>query len=92
MELSIGDTVFYTRSIGLQVRAKVVGLLHDGHVKLEYDQGGVRVINHQCSISFSFFSLESPPPSPSIPAIDVPPENPLDPLVDGSCVRGHSPT
>ena len=40
MELSIGDEVFYTRSTGLRVPAKVVGLLHDRHVELEYDQGG----------------------------------------------------
>ena len=86
MVLSIGDRVFYTRSTGLQVPAKVVGLLHDGHVDLEYDQGGVQVVNHRCpmdSISFGIPpSLESPPPSPSIPAIDVLLEIPLDPLVD----------
>ena len=41
MELSIGDRVFYTRSTRLWVPAKVVGLLHDGHVELEYDQGSV---------------------------------------------------
>ena len=38
MELRIGDRVFYTRSTGLWIPAKVVGLLHDGHVELEYDQ------------------------------------------------------
>ena len=81
MGLSIGDRVFYTRSTRLRVPAKVVGLLHDGHVELEYDQGGVLVINQRCSTSFGIPSLESPPPSPSIPAIDVPPEVPLDPLV-----------
>ena len=95
MELIIGDRMFYTMSTGLQVPAKVVGLLHNGRVELEYDQGGVRVVNHRCpmdSISFGIPSLESPPPSPSIPAIDVPPEVPLDPLVDGSPVRGCSRT
>ena len=46
VELSIRDRVFYTKSTGLRVPAKVVGLLHDGHVELEHDQGGVRVINH----------------------------------------------
>ena len=84
MELSIFDRLFYTRSTGLRVPAKVVGLLHDGHVEMEYDQGGVRVVNHQCpmdSISFGIPNLESPPPSPSIPALDVPPELPLDPLL-----------
>ena len=95
IELSIGDRVFYTRSAGLRVPAKVVGLLHDGHVELEYDQRGVRVVNHRCPmdpISFGIPSLESPSPSPSIPAIDVPPEVLLHPLVDGSLVRGRSPT
>ena len=38
MELSTGDRVFYTRSTGLRVPAKLVGLLHDGHVELEYDR------------------------------------------------------
>ena len=46
MELSIGDRVFYTKSAGIRVPAKVVGLLHDGHVELEYDQGGVQAVNH----------------------------------------------
>ena len=95
MELGIGDRVLYTKSTGLQVPTKVVGLLHDGHVELEHDQGGVQAVNHRCpmdSISFGIPSLESPPPSPSIPAIDVSREVPLDPLVDGSCVRGCSPT
>ena len=82
MELSIGDRVVYTRSTGLRVPAKVVGLLQDGHVELEYDQGGVQAIYHRCptdSISFGIPNLESPPPSPSIPAIDVPLKVPLDP-------------
>ena len=77
MELSIGDRVLYTTSTRLQVPAKVVGLLHNGHVELEYDQGGVQVVNHRCpmdSFSFGIPSLKSPPPSPSIPAIDVPAE------------------
>ena len=43
MELSTGDRVFYTRSTRLRVPAKLVGLLH---VELEYDQGGVQVVNH----------------------------------------------
>ena len=84
MELSIGDKVFYMRSTGLRVPVKVVGLLHDGHVVLEYDLGGVRVVNHRFpmdSISFGIPSLESPPPSPSIPAIGVPLDIPLDPLL-----------
>ena len=34
MELSIGDRVFYTKSTGLRVPVKAVGLLHDGHVEL----------------------------------------------------------
>ena len=62
MELSIGDKVFYTGSTGHRVLATVAGLLHDGHVELEYDHGGVRVVNHGCSISFGI----------PIPAIDVP--------------------
>ena len=64
MEVSIGDRVFYTRSTGLWVPAKVFGLLHNGHVELECDQGGVRAVNHRCpmiSISFGIPSLESPP-------------------------------
>ena len=94
MELSIGDRVFYTRCTGLWVPAKVVGLLHNGHVALEHDQGGVRVVNHGCpmdSISFGIPSLKSPPPSPSIPAIGVSHEVLLDPLVDGS-ICSCSPT
>ena len=71
--VSIGDKVF-TKSTGLRVPAKVVGLLHDGHVELAYDQGGVQAVNHRCPmdfISFGIPSLESPPPSPSVPAIDA---------------------
>ena len=70
----MADKVFYTRSTGLWVPAKVVGILHNGHVGLEYDQGGVQVVNHLCptdSISLGIPSCESPPPSPSIPAIDI---------------------
>ena len=52
MELSIGDRVFYTRSTGLRVPTKVAGLLHDGHVEVEYDHGSMWVVNHRCSISF----------------------------------------
>ena len=95
MELSIGDRVFYTRSTRLWVPAKVVGVVGLFHVELEYDQYGVRAVNHRCpidSISFGNLSLESPAPSPSILANDVPPEVPLDPLVDGSPVIGHPPT
>ena len=93
MGLSIGDRVFYTKSTGLRVPPKVVGLLHDGHVELEHDQGGVRIVNHRFpmeSISFGI-PLECPPPSPSVPAMDVSLEGPLDPFVDGSHVRGDSP-
>ena len=36
MELSNGDRVFYTGSTELQVPTKVVSLLQDGHVELEY--------------------------------------------------------
>ena len=59
MELSIGDRVFYTRSNGLRVPAKVVGVLHNGHVKLEYDQGGVQ--GRQSSMPYA---LPSPLVSP----------------------------
>ena len=41
-----------------------------GHVEFEYDQGGVQAVNHGCpmdNISFGILSLESPPPSPSVP-------------------------
>ena len=41
MDLSIGDRVFYTRSNGLHVPVKVVGRLHDDHVELTNDRGGV---------------------------------------------------
>ena len=64
-----GQGAPHTRPTRLRVPVKVVGLLHDGHVELEYDQGGVRVVNHRCpmdSISFGIPNLESPPPSPSI--------------------------
>ena len=93
--MGVGDRVFYTKSIGLRVPVKVVGLLHDGHLELEYDEGGVRVVNYRClmdSISFGVPSLESLPTSPTITVIDVPPEVPLDPLVDGSPIRGRCPT
>ena len=56
MELSIGDTVFYTRSTRLRVPAKVAGLLHDGHVEVEYDQGGMRVTLWTPSLLVSPFS------------------------------------
>ena len=39
MGLSIGDRVFYTKSTGLRVPPKVVGLLHDGHAELEPAKG-----------------------------------------------------
>ena len=48
MEFSVGDTVFNTTSTGLWVPAKVVGFVHDGHVKLEYHHGGLSGVNHQC--------------------------------------------
>ena len=44
--MSIGDRVFYTKSIGLWAPVRVVGLLHNGYVELEYDQGGVQAVNH----------------------------------------------
>ena len=79
-ELSIGDRVLCTKSAGIQVSAKEVGFLQDGHVELEHDQGGVRVVNHLCPMdSFGIPSLESPPPSPSFLATGVSPEVPLDP-------------
>ena len=37
------DKVFYTRSAGLRVPAKVVGRSDEGYVELEYHQDGVRV-------------------------------------------------
>ena len=54
----------------------------------------MRVVNHRCpmdSMSFGIPSLESPPPSPSFPAIDVSMEVPLDPLVDGTRVFAVAP-
>ena len=38
MDLSIGDTVFYTRSNGLRPPATVVGTAEDGLLHLEYYQ------------------------------------------------------
>ena len=55
-----GDRVFYTRSARLRVPAKVVCLLHDGHVELEYDQGGVRVVNHRCPMGGTLSALRAP--------------------------------
>ena len=66
MHLSIGDKVFYTRSTGLRVTAKVVAHLDDGHVELGYYQDGVQVVNHRCHIhpiSFSIPNLDPPPPT-----------------------------
>ena len=55
MELMIGDKVFHTRLTGLRVPTKAVSYSDEGYVQLEYHQGGVRVVNHQCSMySFSF--------------------------------------
>ena len=71
MHLSIGNKVFDTRCTDLQVIAKVAALLHNGHVELGCDHGNVRVVNHSCFISFGIATLEFPPPSPSIPTIDV---------------------
>ena len=57
MDLSIGDKVFYTRSTGLCVPAKVVSHLDNRNVELEYYRDGVRVVNHRCHIdSISFDS------------------------------------
>ena len=42
---------------------RVVGLLHNGHVELGYDPGGVCVVNHRCpldSISFGIVSSTIP--------------------------------
>ena len=72
----MGDKVFYTRATGLRVSAKVVGHSDKGYVELEYDQGGVRGVNHHCptdSISFGIPSLNSPPPS-----LEAPPDVPGD--------------
>ena len=89
--MDIGDNVFYTRSIGLRVPAKVVGHSDEGYVELEYHQDGVRVINHRCpmdGLSFGIPSWDSPPPSPSSPpAADIPGD-----ATGGSPLRGRSPT
>ena len=66
MDLSIGDTVFYTRSNDLPV----VGTVEDGLLHLEYYQDGFRVMNRQCkmeSISFAIPSSDSPPGCPPSP-------------------------
>ena len=89
MDLNIGDSVFYTRSTGLRVPAKVVGHSDEGYVELEYHQDGVRVINHHCpmdAISFGIPSWDSPPPTPSSPP---PPTSPVMRLVAALSVAVH---
>ena len=100
MDLKIGDQVFYTRSTGLRVPAKVVGHSDEGYVELEYHQDGVRVVNHRCpvdALSFGIPSWDSPPPFPlSRPAAmgvseeisqELPPHMPSD-ETSGSPIRG----
>ena len=70
MDLSIGDTVFYTRSNGLRPPTTVVGTVEDGLLHLECYQDGLRVVNLQCkmeSISFAIPSSDSPPDCPPSP-------------------------
>ena len=90
MDLNIGDKVFYTKSTGLRVPAKVVGHSDEGYVELEYHQDGVRAVNHHCpmdALSFGILSWDSPPPSPSsLPADPIPGD-----ASGGSPLRGHSP-
>ena len=91
MDLKIGDSVFYTRSTGLRVPAKIAGHSDEGYEELEYLQNGVCVINHRWPIdalSFGIPSWDSPPPTPSSPpAADVPGD-----ATGGSPLRGRSPT
>ena len=103
MDLKIGDQVFYTRSTGLRVPAKVVGHSDEGYVELEYHQDGVRVVNHRCpvdALSFGIPSWDSPPPSllswPAAMGVseeisqELPPHMPGD-EIGGSPIRGRSP-
>ena len=63
MNLSIGDSVFYTRTNGLRPPAMVVGTAEEGLLHLEYYQDGLRVVNRQCkmeSICFAIPSSNSP--------------------------------
>ena len=91
MDLNIRDSVFYTRSTGLRVPAKVTGYWDKGYVEFEYVQGAVRIINHHCPIdplSFGIPSWDSPPPTPSSPpAADIPGD-----AAGGSPLCGRSPT
>ena len=63
MDLSIGDTVFYTRSNGVQVRARVVETAPEGFVHLEYYHAVTSVNGHSKieSIFFVIPSSDSPP-------------------------------
>ena len=95
MELSIGDELFYTKSIELRVPTKMVGLWHDGYVELEYDQGRLQAVNLRCpmdSVCFGIGSLDCPLPSLLIPAIGISLKALLDLFVDGSPIRGRSST
>ena len=47
MDLSLGNRVFYTRSNGVRVPAKVVGMAGDGLIHLEYYQDALRVVHRQ---------------------------------------------
>ena len=51
------------------------GLLHDGHV--EYDQGGVRVVSHQCPVVFISFGI------PSLEVVSVFDGGPIDAMYLG---------
>ena len=63
MELTIGDKVFYSRSTGLRVPAKVVGHFDKAYVELGNHQGGVQVVNQRCPWTPSLLvSLVSIPP------------------------------
>ena len=50
MDLSLGDRVFYTSSIGVRVPTTVVGMAGDGLIHLEYYQDALRVVNRQCKM------------------------------------------
>ena len=59
MDLSIGDTVFYTRSNGPRPPATVVGTVEDGLLPLEYYQDGLRVVNRRCKMESISFAVPS---------------------------------
>ena len=50
MGLSIGHRVFYTRSNGVQVLARVVETAPEGFVHFEYHQDAVKVVNQHSKI------------------------------------------